>query len=154
MGVFEKVVAWDDELLEFIPQRSPIVMVDKLYAVEEKLVYTGLTVKADNLFCENGFLNESGLIEHVAQSAAVRIGYLCKQDRKPVPVGFIGALKNFEISGLPKVGDELHTTVAIMQEVFGITLATAEVRVSNNVILTGEMKIVIKQDEQEGDEAT
>ena len=74
-------------ILNLIPQRPPIVMVDSFFGFEENHSYSGLTVTADNIFCETGEqqegseqpeigkLQEAGIIEHIAQSAAARIGF-------------------------------------------------------------------------------
>eukprot|EP00975_Prorocentrum_lima_P005690 1231614-Prorocentrum_lima.AAC.1 len=50
--------------------RPPIVMVDSFFGIEENHSYSGLTVTADNIFCETRKLQEAGIIEHIAQSAA------------------------------------------------------------------------------------
>jgi 3-hydroxymyristoyl/3-hydroxydecanoyl-(acyl carrier protein) dehydratase len=144
MGIFEKALISGAEIKNYIPQREPIVMVDALYGVEENKSFTGLTVEKDNIFVEAGLLNESGIIEHIAQSCAARVGYYCKQRNIPVPVGYIGALKNIKISALPQVGQQMFTTVTVLQEVFDITLVSVEVKVGEIVIATGEMKIFLR----------
>ena len=60
-----------DGIKTFIPQREPMLMVDKLFSVSENDVETGLTVADSNIFVEDGVLSETGLIEHIAQSAAI-----------------------------------------------------------------------------------
>ena len=54
MGVFEKIIIQGDEVLELIPQRAPIVMIDKVYQSTESSTVTGLLIKDDNIFCKNG----------------------------------------------------------------------------------------------------
>lgn len=143
MGIFEKALISGGEIKEYIPQREPIVMVDAFYGLEENRSFSGLTITEDNLFVEAGRLGESGIIEHIAQSCAVRVGYHCRQQAIPVPVGYIGALKNMKISALPQVGQQLFTTITILQEVFDITLVSVEVKVGEDIIATGEMKIFL-----------
>ena len=58
---------------ELIPQRAPIVMVDRLTSIEEGVSYTELEVRADNLFVERGVLSECGLIEATVQSGEEQI---------------------------------------------------------------------------------
>jgi predicted hotdog family 3-hydroxylacyl-ACP dehydratase len=140
-----KAIASGSQITEYIPQRSPIVMVDKFFGVEEAYSYTGLTVAPENIFVENGQLNESGVIEHIAQSCALRVGYICKQQNLPVPIGYIAAVKNMVFTTAPVVGDELVTTVKILQEVLDVTLAAAEVRSGNELVATCEMKIFLNK---------
>ena len=65
-----EAVIQGEGILNLIPQRPPIVMVDSFFGFEENRSYSGLTVTTDNLFCEAGRLQEPGIIEHIAQSAA------------------------------------------------------------------------------------
>ena len=56
-----------------IPQRDPILMVDELLEASDDAATTSLTVRDDNFFLdEEGKLAETGLIEHIAQSASGR----------------------------------------------------------------------------------
>ena len=71
-----EAVIQGEGILNLIPQRPPIVMVDSFFGFEENRSYSGLTVTTDNLFCEAGRLQEPGIIEHIAQSAAARIGFI------------------------------------------------------------------------------
>ncbi|MCF0180618.1 MAG: beta-hydroxyacyl-ACP dehydratase, partial [Bacteroidales bacterium] len=59
-----------EEIKKLIPQRDPIMMVDKFVAVEGDTAETGLTFTQNNFFLEeDGKMAEIGLIEHIAQSA-------------------------------------------------------------------------------------
>ncbi|MEF9986819.1 MAG: hydroxymyristoyl-ACP dehydratase [Bacteroidales bacterium] len=145
MGVFEKAIAQGEEILDYIPQRKPIVMVDKLWSVNNEVSYSGLTVLNDNMFCKDGYLQDVGIIEHIAQSAALRIGYMYKVKNKEVPLGFIGSINKMRIEMLPKVGDELMTEIVVMQEVFGITLLVAKVSIGELKIAECEMKVAVAQ---------
>ena len=63
-------------ILNLIPQRPPIVMVDSFCGIEDDCSYSGLTVTDDNIFCQEGKLQEAGIIEHIAQSAGTDRIYL------------------------------------------------------------------------------
>lgn len=133
-------------ILDLIPQRPPIVMVDKFYGIDEANSYTGLTITLDNLFIENGKFKEPGIIEHIAQSAAARIGYICQQTNVPVPLGFIGSVDKLTIHSLPLVGKELYTEIKIIQEVAEITLIGAIVKSEDSLIAECRMKIFLKKE--------
>ena len=47
---------------------------------------------------------------------------------------------------LPKVGDTITTTVDVMEEIFGMTLANSTVQLGKNILVTAEMKIALKND--------
>ena len=62
-------------ILSYIPQRPPFVMVDEIIDSGEKKTCSKFLIKEDNIFVENGFLKEPGLVENIAQTAAARAGY-------------------------------------------------------------------------------
>jgi predicted hotdog family 3-hydroxylacyl-ACP dehydratase len=131
---------------ELIPQRDPIMMLDVFdgATATDTEADTGLTLTDDNLFCSEGFFQEPGLIEHIAQSASALAGYKAKIKNKSTPVGFIGEVKKFRIHFLPRSSDVLCTHIRIVSEVLGISLITAETRVNDAVAAQCQMKIYIK----------
>jgi predicted hotdog family 3-hydroxylacyl-ACP dehydratase len=105
-----------------------------------------MNITADNLFVEDNSFSASGMIENIAQTCAVRIGYVNKYIfGKDVQIGFIGALRNMEVFGLAKVGQTITTLVDVREEVFGMTLASAVVRQGDRTLMTTEMKIAVKE---------
>ncbi len=132
----------DIDILELLPQRPPFVMVDHLVDYSETQTTCELTIRKDNVFCENGEFAAAGLIEHIAQTCAARLGYYNKYVLKVgVRLGFIGEVKDLEIVRLPREGETLSTTIVVMQEIFDVTLVNAEVRVGTEVIATTRLKI-------------
>ena len=141
MGVPEKSVA----ITELIPQRPPMVMVDRFECIDaEDQSHTSLTVREDNLFVEEGALTECGLIEHMAQSAAARVGWRCREAGEKVPVGFIGAVSRFRADALPPVGARLETTLRMVQEVGPLSLAALRVECDGQLIAEGNLKIYLQ----------
>ena len=135
----------DSDIIRYIPQRQPIVMIDTLVAVHEKVTETSFVVKAGALFVEDGVLQEAGLIENIAQTAAAGVGYQCAVNNEAVPVGFIGAVKNLTVDYLPKIGEQLHTRVEVLEEIFDMSLIKGESFVGDKLVLACEMKIVLKK---------
>ncbi|MCD7901130.1 MAG: hydroxymyristoyl-ACP dehydratase [Bacteroides sp.] len=134
------------EIYKLIPQRPPIVMVDKFYGIEGNQSFSGLTLAADNIFCQEGVFQEPGIIEHIAQSAAARIGYIYHQQDEPVPLGFIGSVDKLKIHVLPEVGNELSTVITVVQELFDITLISAQTTMGDTVVAECKMKIFLKKE--------
>ena len=115
------------DIHQLLPQQEPFVMIDTLVA----------------------FDRVTGLMENIAQTCAARIGYVNKYIlKKGVQIGFIGALRSVDVVSLPAVGDTITTRVEVIEEVFGMTWATATVTCRDNVIVHGDMKIAIKDDEK------
>ena len=137
-----------DKILNLIPQRPPIVMVDKFLGIDGNKSNTSLTVREDNIFVDSGVMSECGLIEHIAQSAAARVGYLFTESNKTIPIGYIGSVNNFEIKEFPKLGETIFTTIEVIQEVLGITLIQAHCYINNVDIASCKMKIFLDTNEK------
>lgn len=130
------------DIHELLPQREPFVMVGGLVSFEERRIVTATTVAGDNILVSDGRFAPAGLMENMAQTCAARIGYVNKYIlRQDIRIGYIGAIRNLHIHRLPRVGETLQTTVDILEEVFGLTLVRAVVRVDGELIAEGEMKI-------------
>ena len=151
MGVFEKALIFGENILSYIPQRPPIVMVDSYFGRSDEGSYTGFTPNESNIFCKNGFFQEIGVIEHIAQSAAVGAGVEYIQKGEEVPVGFIGAVSKFKISRLPKVGETLHTTTREIQKFMDISLVFSQVKVGDEIVAEGELKIFLQNKSNSGE---
>lgn len=134
-----------DSILDLIPQRAPIVMVDEFLGIDNNVSRTRFTVKEENIFVDDNQLSECGLIEHIAQSAAARVGFIFKSKQQPIPIGYIGSVNNFELNKLPQVGDDISTTIEIIQEVFNITLIKASCCIGDKEIASCKMKIFLEQ---------
>ncbi len=132
-----------NELLDLIPQRPPMVMIDKFLFSDDTSSHSGLTVPATCVFCENGILSESGLVENIAQTAAAGVGYACKRDNKVVPLGFIAAIKNLEVFELPIAGTELRTVVKIINQVMDVTIINGTVSAGSKLLAQCEMRIFV-----------
>lgn len=135
---------------ELLPQQEPFVMIGSLIHFDKRVTITETEVKAGNIFVDNGCFSASGLMENIAQSCAARIGYVNKYIlKKSVQLGFIGAVRNFDIISLPKIGDVITTKVEIKEEVFGMTLASAIIKSNDKILATTDIKIAVKGMETE-----
>ncbi len=136
---------------ELLPQQEPFVMISRLTQFDMLRTVTETTITENNIFVDNGCFTASGLIENIAQTCAARIGYVNKYIlKKGIQIGFIGAIRNLQIHDLPKVNDTITTTVDVQEEIFGMTLANSTVQLGKNILLTGELKIALKNDGTEG----
>jgi predicted hotdog family 3-hydroxylacyl-ACP dehydratase len=137
-------IAFDKDFVEnLLPQKFPFVMVDKMYSYTENDLVSGLRVQNGNIFFSNGNLLESGLIEHMAQTVALHTGYQFFLKNETAPIGYIGSIKDVEILNLPKLNDEIITTISILQEFGGITLVDVVTKLNDIEIASGQMKTVL-----------
>jgi len=120
-------------------------MIDKLVSFTETTTATSFTIRADNIFVDNGSFKEPGLVENIAQTAAARAGYVAHTENKPVLVGYIGAVSNLQVFSLPKTGDELITEITIENQIFDVTLISGKITCNEQTVAQCRMKIFINQ---------
>lgn len=133
------------ELYNLMPQRPPIVMVSSIDNVTAEGADSTLTIQPDNIFVQDGLFVESGIIEHIAQTAACFAGYPIYVNGGEPHLGYIGEIKKMTIATLPKAGETICTRLDVMGEAAGVTLIGATSRVGETLIAEGRMKIFIKE---------
>jgi|SRR5690554_2359148 len=133
------------ETHKYIPQRPPFVMIDAFKSLIENGIQSEFTISPENVLVVDGVFQESGLVENMAQTAAMYAGYTANKSNLPAPIGFIGALRNLKIIGLPRVAEKLTTSVKLKSEVMNIQIVEAEVRNEAQEILAEcELRIFLK----------
>jgi predicted hotdog family 3-hydroxylacyl-ACP dehydratase len=132
-----------ENILSFIPQRPPFVMVDEIIDSGETVTRSKFLIKADNIFVENGVMKEPGLVENIAQTAAARAGYISQTENKPVSLGYIGSVRNLQINGFPKVNEEIVTEIKIENQIFDVSIISGKISCNENILAQCEMKIFI-----------
>lgn len=143
MTAFEPISA-DNILL----QQPPFRYVDELICYKEGFARTRYTVPYENMLVEDGRFTSAGVMEHMAQSSAARVGYEAKYiSHIPVHIGFIGQIKNFEVIRSPRSGETLETEVKTEYEMMGITLASVTVRINGETVARGQLKTALRKDE-------
>ena len=131
---------------ELLPQKEPFVMISKLVHFDMSNTKTETLISEENIFVDNGLFSASGLIENIAQTCAARIGYVNKYIlKKGIQIGFIGSIRNLTIFELPKVGDVISSTVDVIEEVFGMTLASSRITLDGRTIVETEIKIAVRE---------
>lgn len=127
----------------FIPQRPPMTMIDRIIASEEEFFITDFLIRDDNVFVDNGTFREAGIMENIAQTCAARIGFCAANDE--VPRGVIGGISGFTLYSRPRVGDTLITTINIVAGVGGAMVVDARVEANRERVATCSMKVFISQ---------
>jgi len=161
MGVSQKAIVSREEIFKLIPQRAPFVFVDCYYGEVDGAYVTGFTPVAGTLFTEpvegvccalrgakeelSVCLTEPGVIENMAQSAAVVKGYQFVSRGESIPVGFIGAVSKFEITEFPVAGEEIRTHIRNLGEFGDISLIEAVLFCGQRRAASAELKIFLQK---------
>jgi 3-hydroxymyristoyl/3-hydroxydecanoyl-(acyl carrier protein) dehydratase len=117
----------ETNIIHLIPQRAPFVMVDKILFSENGKTVTSFFIKEDNIFSENGFFREPGMIENIAQSVAAGRGYEGAKENKPPQIGYIGSIKKLKINFFPKINTEIKTEITILNQVLNFTSVSGKI---------------------------
>ena len=133
-----------NKVLELIPQKPPMVMVDGLISSEETVTISTYSINSRNIFCANGYFQEPGLIENIAQTAALRAGFEAMIKKEKPTVGFIGSVKRLNISKLPKETDTLRTKITILNQLLNVLIIKGEIMLDKKIIVQGEINIFLQ----------
>ncbi len=138
------ILATRDDIIRYIPQRYPIVMVHELVEADEDHAVTALTIEPDNVFVSKEYFSEPGLVENIAQTAAMHVGYQCALKNIPIPIGYIAAVKDLKIQSLPKQNTRIITSVKVTNKVLDVTVVEGRIEQEGNLLCSCEMRIFAK----------
>ena len=135
------------DVRELLPQQPPFVMVGSMTYYDERVVKAETAITEENIFVDDLYFSVSGLLENIAQTCALRLGYVNKYIlKKNIQIGYIGAIRNFRVERLPRVGETIETEVEALEDVFGMTLAEATIKSGGEVLAATEIKIAVKDE--------
>ncbi|MFD2542739.1 hypothetical protein ACFSSB_10460 [Lacinutrix gracilariae] len=132
------------DISHLIPQKTPFVMVDTLLDFSADKIVSSFKILDTNLFVQDNYFLESGIIENLAQTVALHTGYDYFLKGEEAPTGYIGSIKKVEVHQLPKLNETITTQASILHEFMGITMVQVKAFNQNKEeIATAEMKTVI-----------
>jgi 3-hydroxymyristoyl/3-hydroxydecanoyl-(acyl carrier protein) dehydratase len=108
-------------------------------------------VTKENVFVRNDLFTESGLMENMAQSAALMTGWLETNNGSTEPVnsiGFIGAIKDFRLNFLPVAGSVLRTEIEVLHRIGNALVIHGKVSTDGKIAAECELKIFSSSENQ------
>lgn len=126
---------------DLIPQKAPFAMIDFLLLAEETKSITLTTVTKDKCLLQETYWSEAALLENMAQTCAAGNGYFFSQQKKEIPQGYIGAIKNVTINRLPLLNEEIQTQIEVTNKIGNASIAKAEIYIGNDCIAKAEFTI-------------
>lgn len=142
------------DIKNFLPHRSPMLMVDNMLNVLSESVDTNFKIKKDCLFVANGKLSEAGLIENAAQTCSAIVGksYFEEDDiegKGNNVIGFISAIKSVAIYKLPNVGQVINSKANLISrfDSDSYSICTIKCTIENDKTLLAEcvMNLLIQE---------
>ena len=134
-----------DIILNYVPQRPPMVLISRIYKSDEGSLITDFDIVHEYILTQNCVLTQFGVIENMTQTAANMAGYEVVVNKKTLRVGFIASIKNLVVNYLPKVGNEILTEVFTKTQVTNVSIIEAKSFCNNELVATCEMKIFLQE---------
>lgn len=133
------------KILEILPQRDPILMVDTFYDCSTRFATMGFTVNPGSYLFSGRYLSESGVIEHIAQSAILFTKYQYYLNNEEPRLAHIGEITDLHISYLPKDGEMLVTTIEKIGEFHNLILIEADTVTESEIVANCQIKILLNR---------
>lgn len=141
------------DILNFLPHRPPFLLLDKFLTLDEETVSTSFIIKEDNLFVENNYFNEMGLIENAAQTCSSIVGksYFDDDDidgEGAKLIGFISTIKKITMFSCPKVGSTIISKAKLTSrfdtDSYSVCSLECNIFEGTTLLLSCEMNLIIK----------
>lgn len=129
-------------------------MVVKLHHLDETSVESSYTIPSNNVFIQNGYFNEFGLLENAAQTCSSIVGqsFFDKDDLNGSGnklIGFISAIKKVEVFQLPKVNQTIFTKASLKSRFdsndYRICTLNCDIFESEQKLLACELNLFIQE---------
>lgn len=126
-----------NEILTLIPHREPVLLVDEIYTTEtgERSRYT----INENVFLLDDRFDETGVIEHMAQSVAAVLSKQFTKQAQGIPV--LASIGKLKILRPVKRGEVLETTITINAHFGTMVKASASTSTGGEAVAECEMNL-------------
>ena len=131
-------MATHEEIFNLIPHRPPIIMISKMILAEEDQFISAFHIKKGNVFLKNGYFEEAGLIENMAQTALAGFSVLNQNDY--VPKALLAAVEELKIYALPIEGNILTTTITPLYQAINMMSVAGKVTYQGRLLSEGTLK--------------
>tara|TARA_R110001592_G_scaffold79111_3_gene237020 strand:- start:8971 stop:9390 length:420 start_codon:yes stop_codon:yes gene_type:complete len=134
-----------ENITKIIPQQHPFVMVDSLIIADKTGFKSTFKVLDNNIFFNDGKLQEPALIENIAQTVAAGFGFIDNLNNEKPKVGYIGGISKLKIHHLPELNSEIETSIVHLYQFENIHLVKGESFSNGERLMECEMKIVVQE---------
>lgn len=150
MSFFDKKQYYGTKVTELILHKNPFVLISQLIEIEVNRAITHFEIPKDHILLENEKLSEIGLLENLAQTAALSAGfrYFTNQDTdmdKYEPP--MGSIKKIQISRTPHFSEKLETRTVLANSIKSgqteVVFCVGKISVGNEVLVHGEFKLFL-----------
>ena len=84
------------DIASLVPHAGPMVLLDRVLAVDEESLSAEVTIRSDSLFCTAQGVGAWVGLEYMAQAIGAYAGYLAYQRGEAVKVGFLLGTRRYD----------------------------------------------------------
>lgn len=130
---------------ELLPHGEAFRMVGSLLYCDGTRTVTETVVPQEGyLHDDNGHLAPVWFLENMAQTCAVRMGFLSAlEGQVQARPGVIAAVRRMEVYGPAGAGDVLQTEVVVEAEAFGMLSCVGKVECGGEVLAEAELRLIV-----------
>lgn len=144
----------------FLPHQPPMLMVDTVKRITADEVETEFYIAADNIFVQENFFSETGLIENAAQTCSAISGQFYFTEEKPQNctihpqvLGFISSIKKIQIHQLPRKESIISSKAVLIShsqtDNYAICVLKVSVFNQDTLFLEGELNLFLQNKSNE-----
>ena len=142
----DDIVRLPFDAADVVPHKAPMLMIDRVLDIGERVSVCEMDVKGDNLFIdEDGKLDAAAYPEIISQAIAAREGFRNLGDDTYQSEGFLVGIKNLDVLGTAGAGDTLKVAVHKSARYGEFGIITGEVTNNGTLIARGEIKLWHKE---------
>ncbi len=146
MNQLEIPIREKSHIESLLPHKPPMIMVSGLIYLDDTSSISEFIISDTNILLEDKYLSEAGLLENMAQTAALDIGYRNSLKHTSPREGYIAAIQKATISDLPKIADTIYTEVFTEFESDNLRKIRLTTRFNEKIIATAQMTTVLKSE--------
>lgn len=138
-------------IADLVPHATPMILVDKLMAVDQQSIHTQVMIKADELFFNPESQSVPGYvgIEYMAQSIAAWSGCQARQKGEPPAVGFLLGSRRYhsECSDFP-LDQTLDIYAEQVMENNGMAVFQCRIESQGKILASAQLNAFVPSPEQ------
>jgi 3-hydroxymyristoyl/3-hydroxydecanoyl-(acyl carrier protein) dehydratase len=122
-----------------ILQQPPFRFVDEVLDYVGNTIRCYYTVRMDNPMLNDGLLSTEGMIECLAQTAAVKS--VIDYPNVELSIGYLASIKSFNVYGEVKINDGIELVITFQQSVMQFSIYDGKILHNGKEIAGGELRI-------------
>ena len=131
------------DIRTLLPHSGPMVLLDRVIAVDDESLCAEVRLHGESLFCINGAVGGWVGLEYMAQAIGAYAGYRARRHGEPVRIGYLLGTRHYDCKQPSfRAGSRLRIHVKrIWQSAQGLASFDCRVEDQNNVLASAQLTV-------------